>query len=68
MSRYVCLQSQLKDAQLSAREATQTQAELASKIKELEKKVRNLEGDISQSQEVRGVGGVGVKGIMEFCI
>lgn len=46
------LQSQLKEAQLNARDFTQTQAEMAGKIKELEKKTRNLEGDINQAQEV----------------
>lgn len=49
----VVLQSQLKDAQLSASEATRTQAELAGKIKELERKIKNLDGDIAQAQDVR---------------
>ena len=46
------LQAQLKEAQLNAREMTQQQADLSSRIKELEKKCRNLEGDVNQAQEV----------------
>jgi hypothetical protein len=37
-----------------ARDQTQVQGELTGKVKELEKKIRNLEGDVNQAQEVRG--------------
>ena len=46
------VQSQLKDAQLNGSEAVRVQGELAGKIKELERKIKNLEGDISQAQDV----------------
>lgn len=48
----VVVQTQLKEAQLGAREATQQHGEMTGKIKELEKKIRTLDGDITQSQEV----------------
>ena len=48
----VIVQAQLKEAQLSARDATQHNGEMTGKIKELEKKIRTLDGDVTQAQEV----------------
>ncbi len=53
------MQAQLKDSQLSSRDANQVQMEMAVKLKELEKKIRNLEGDVNQAQEVGGGLGAG---------
>lgn len=36
---------------MQGREASQGQAEMANRVKELERKLRNLEGDINQAQE-----------------
>ena len=46
------LQTLLKDAQLGSEEAHKAQEELSVHVKELEKRLRNIEGELTQSQEV----------------
>ena len=49
---YKRLQVQLKDVQLAADEARSSQEAIAARVKEIEKKLRAAEADLSQSQEV----------------
>lgn len=46
------LQAQLKETSLSADEAARSKEELAARLRDLEKKVRTLEQDLGQAQEV----------------
>lgn len=46
------LQAQLKETNLSADEAARAKEELAARLRDLEKKVRTIEQDLSQAQEV----------------
>lgn len=50
---FVCVQAQLKDSNLSAEETARAKAEQASKLRDMEKKVRILEQDLNQAQEVQ---------------
>lgn len=50
---FVCIQAQLKDSNLSAEETARAKAEQASKLRDMEKKVRTLEQDLNQAQEVQ---------------
>ena len=45
------LQSQFKDSQLKVDDANRARDELATRLRELEKKVRVLDSDLSQVQE-----------------
>ena len=44
-------QAQLKDSQVNVGEAQRARDDLATRLKELEKKVKTIEGDLSQAQE-----------------
>ena len=48
----VVLQGQLKESNMGADEAVRAKLETAAKLKDLEKKVRTLEQDLNQAQEV----------------
>ena len=48
----VYVQAQLKEMNLSADEATRAKEEQAAKLRDMEKKVRTLEQDLNQAQEV----------------
>ena len=58
--QYKKVQAQLKDALLGADEARQSQEDFATRVKELTKKVKTLEGDLTHSQEVSNVYCVGM--------
>ena len=46
------LQAQLKEAQHGVDEANKARDDLASRLKELEKKIRNYEAELNHAQEV----------------
>lgn len=46
------LQVQFKDAQMGADEVRNSQEAMAARVKEMEKRLRVMESDLSQSQEV----------------
>lgn len=52
--QYKKVQAQLKDALLGADEARQAQEDFAARVKELTKKVKSLESDLTHSQDVSG--------------
>ena len=54
MLGYNCipLQAQLKEAQHDVDEANKARDDLASRLKELEKKIRNYEAELNNAQEV----------------
>ena len=53
VKQYRKVQTQFKDAQLDAEDARKNLDQLSAHVKDLEKKVRNLEGDLSHTQEVQ---------------
>ena len=53
VKQYRKVQSQFKDSQLDAEDARKNLDQLSLHVKDLEKKVRGLEGDLSSAQEVK---------------
>ena len=49
---YYYIQAQLKEAQHDVDEANKARDDLASRLKELEKKIRNYEAELNNAQEV----------------
>ena len=52
VKQYRKIQAQFKDSQLDAEDARKSLDGLSGHVKDLEKKVRSLEGDLSHTQEV----------------
>ncbi len=52
VKQYRKVQAQLKDSQMDADDARKNLDQLSALMKDLEKKVRNLDSDLSHTQEV----------------